>query len=176
MILSCKTYSGLKASNLLVGEGVRLGNDGNQVDLGVEAAHDLNVEGLERVTSRLDEEDTGVDSVVNNVHAVDLVLGVKIGIVALLNVVGDRAPRLVIVDKVTKSGSVNDSQAKTHTSFLNIGADGLDGDGLGNDLEAGALALLGRVQVGVEESVDEGRLAEARFTYRGVRTERKKGP
>lgn len=140
----------------------------------MKAAHDLDVKGFEGVASRLDEEDAGVNSVVNNVHAVDLVLSIKIGVVALLNVVGDRAPRLVIVDKVTKSGGVNDSQAKADTSFLDIGADGLDGDGLGDDLEAGSLALLGRVEVGVEESVDEGRLAEARFTCMRVRNGRKK--
>lgn len=169
-----KTYSGLEAGNLLIGEGVRLGNDGNQVDLGVKAAHHLNVKGFEGVAGRLDEEDASMDSVVNNVHAVDLVLGIEIGIVALLNVVGDGAPGLVIVDKVTKSGSVNNSQAKTDTSFLDIGTDGLNSDSLGDNVEARSLALLGRVQRRVEESVYQGRLAKARFTCTRVRTEQKK--
>lgn len=161
---SGSTYSGLEVGNLLVGEGIRLGDDGDQVDLGVEAAHDLDVEGLEGVTGGLDEEDTGVNSVVNNVHAVDLVLGIEVGVESLLNVVDDGSPRLVVVDEVAESRSVNNGQAETDTGLLNVGADGLDGNGLGNDVQGRALALLGGVQGGVEEGVDEGRLAQARFT------------
>jgi len=37
----------LEESNLLLGEGVGLGNDGDEVDLGVQALHELNVDGLE---------------------------------------------------------------------------------------------------------------------------------
>lgn len=166
------TYSGLEAGNLLIGEGVRLGNDGNQVHLGVKTAHDLNVKRLEGVASGLDEEDASVDSVVNNVHAVDLVLGIEVSVEALLNVVGDGAPRLVVVDKVTESGGVDNSQAKADAGLLNVGADGLDGDSLGDDVEAGSLALLGGVQRSVEEGVHKGRLAEARFTYKRVRTDK----
>lgn len=158
------TYSGLEVGNLLVGKGIRLGDDGDQVDLGVEAAHDLDVEGLEGVTGGLDEEDAGVNSVVNNVHAVDLVLGIEVGIESLLNVVDDGSPRLVVVDEVAESRSVNNGQAETDTGLLNVGADGLDGNGLGNDVQGRAFALLGGVQGGVEEGVDEGRLAQARFT------------
>jgi hypothetical protein len=130
----------------------------------VKAAHDLNVEGFERVASGLNEEDASVDAVVDNVHAVDLVLGVEVRIIALLDVVDNGAPRLIVVDEVTEARSVDNSQTQTDTSLLNIGADGLDGDGLRNDVEARALALLGRVEGGVEESVDERGLAKAGFT------------
>jgi hypothetical protein len=41
------THSLLEGSNLLISKGIGLGNDRNQVDLGVKAAHDLNVERLE---------------------------------------------------------------------------------------------------------------------------------
>jgi hypothetical protein len=58
----------------------------------METAHDLNVEGLEGVASGLNEEDTGVNAVVHNVHAVDLVLGIEVSIKSLLDVVNDRAP------------------------------------------------------------------------------------
>lgn len=40
-------YPGLEAGNLLVGESVRLGNDRDQVDLGVKSSHDLNVQRLQ---------------------------------------------------------------------------------------------------------------------------------
>lgn len=59
----------------------------------------------------LNEEYAGVDTVVHNIHAIDLVFGVQIGIVTLLDVVDNRPPRLVVVDKVTKPRGVNDSQA-----------------------------------------------------------------
>lgn len=157
------TYSGLEGSNLLVRQSVGLGNDGNQVDLGVKALHDLDIQRLQRVASGLDEEDTGMNAVVDNVHTVDLVLGVEVGVEALLDVVGDRTPRLVIVDEVTEARSVDDGQSETDTSLLNICADRLDGHGLGKDVEARSLALLGRVKRSVEESVDQGRLSEPRL-------------
>lgn len=168
MYAEVATYSGLEAGNLLIGKSVRLGNDGDKVDLGVKSAHDLDVKGLEGVASRLDEEDTSVNSVVNDVHAVDLVLGIEVGVEALLNVVGNGAPRLVVVDKVAEARSVNNGQAETNTSLFDIGADGLDGDGLGDDVEARTLALLGGVQGGVEEGVNKRGLAKTRFTCRVV--------
>ena len=149
-----KTYSGLEGSDLLIGKGISLGNDGDQVDLGVKAAHDLNVERLKRVTSRLNEENTSMDSVVDDVHAVDLVLSIQVRVESLFNVVDNRAPGLIVVDEITETRSVDNSKAETDTSLLNVGADGLDGNGLGNNVEARALALLGGVERGVEESVD----------------------
>jgi hypothetical protein len=131
----------------------------------VKATHNLDVERLERMASGLDKENASVDSVVNDIHTVDLVLGIEVGIVTLLNVVDNGTPGLVVIDKVTKAGGINNGQAETDTSLLNVGADGLDSDGLGNDVKAGSLALLGRVQGGVEEGIDKGGLAQTRFTY-----------
>lgn len=99
-----------ECGDLLVRQGISLGNDGNEVDLGVQALHDLNIQGLQRVTCGLDEEDTGVDAVVHDVHAVDLVLGVEVGIVSLLNVVNDGTPRFVIVDEVAEARSIDHGQ------------------------------------------------------------------
>lgn len=104
----------------------------------------------------LDEEDTCVDAVVYDVHPVDLVLGIQISIEALLDVICNWPPGLVIVDKVTKARGINNSQTQTNTSFLDICADGLDGDSLGEDVETRSLALLGRVKGSVEQSVDKG--------------------
>jgi hypothetical protein len=105
------TYTLLEGGNLIIGESIRLGDDGNEIDLGVQAAHDLNIERLERVTSWLNEVDTSVDAVVNNVHAVDLVLGIQVCIEALLDVLNDWAPGVVIVDKVSETRGVDHSQA-----------------------------------------------------------------
>jgi hypothetical protein len=102
------TYTLLEGGNLVVGESVGLCDDGNQVDLGVQAAHNLDIE---RVTSWLNEVDTSVDAVVHNVHAVDLVLGVQVCIEALLDVLNNWAPGVVIVDKVSETRGVDHSQA-----------------------------------------------------------------
>ena len=68
------TNTTLEIRDLLISEGVGLGNHRDQVDLGVQALHHLNVQRLERMASGLDEEDAGVDTVVHDVHAVHLVL------------------------------------------------------------------------------------------------------
>ena len=157
-------YASLEAGDLFIGKGVRLGDDGNQVDLVVKAAHNLDVERLQRVPSGLDEEDAGMDTVVHDVHAVDLILRIKVGIVTLLNVVDNGPPRLVVVHEVAEAGCVDDGQTETDTGFLDIGTDGLDRDGLGYYVKARPLAVLGRIQRGVEESIDKRGFTETGFT------------
>ena len=146
----------LEQGNLLVRKGVSLGNHWNQVDLGVQAAHDLNVERLQGVAGGLDEVDARVDTVVNDVGTVDLVFGLQVGIVSLLNVLDNGAPRVIVVHKVTKPGRVDHGQAKADTVLFDVSADGLDGHSLGDDVVAGGSALLGRVEGAVEQGVDEG--------------------
>ena len=100
----------------------------------MKAAHNLNVKRLERVAGRLNEVDARMDAVVHNVHAVDLVLRVEVGIEALLDVLDDWAPGCIVVDKVAKTRRVNDGKAQTDAVFLNVRANGLNGDGLGDDV------------------------------------------
>ena len=159
------THSGLEGSNLLIGQSISLGNDWNQVDLGVKSAHDLDIKWLQRVASWLEEVDTSVDTVVDDVHAVDLVLGIEVSIESLLNVVDNWSPRLVVVDEVSETWGINNSKSEADTILLNICAYGLDRDGLWNDIERWSLALAWWVQRGVEESVDQGRLSEPGLAY-----------
>jgi hypothetical protein len=107
------------------------------------------------VASWLDEVHACMYAVVHNIDAVDLVLGVEIGIKALFNILNYRTPGYVIVDKVSKTRSVNNSQSKTNAVFFDIGADRLYGDGLGADVEAWRLSFLWGVERGVEESIYE---------------------
>lgn len=104
----------------------------------MQTAHHLNVQWLQGVAGGLDEVDTGVHTVVNNVHAVDLVLGVEVGIEPLLDVLDNGTPRVVVVDEVSESGGVNDGQTQTDAVLLDVCTDGLDRDGLGDDVQAGA--------------------------------------
>ena len=87
-----ETYSGLESGDLLVRQSVGLGNDGNQVDLGMKTLHHLNVERLQRVAGGLDEEDAGMDAVIYDVHAVDLILRIEISIVTLFDVIDNGSP------------------------------------------------------------------------------------
>ncbi len=89
----------------------------------------------------LDKVDTRVNAVVNNVHPIDLVFSIEVGIEALVDVVDNGAPRLVVVDKVTESRSVDHRQPQTHTILLNVSANGLDRHCLGDDVGAGASSL-----------------------------------
>lgn len=118
-----RPYSILECSHLFIRKGVGFGNDWDQVDLGMKPAHDFNVQWLQRVASGLNEIDTGMDSIIDNVHAVDLVLRFQVRIVSLFDVFHDWAPRVVIVDEVSETGSVNHGQTQAHAILLNIGAD-----------------------------------------------------
>lgn len=79
-------YSLLEQGHFFVGQGVGLGDDRNQVDLGVQPAHDFDIQRLQRVACRLNKVDTGMNSVVDNIHSVDLVLRLEVCIVSLLNI------------------------------------------------------------------------------------------
>lgn len=155
-----KTYASFEAVDFLVGKSIRLGNHRDQVDLGVKTSHDLNIQRLQRMTSGLNKEDASMNAVVDNVHSVDLVLSIEVCIVSTLDVVNNGTPRLIIVDKITKSRCVDHGQAETNTSLLDVGADGLDLDSFGNDVMARALALFRGVQRGVEQRVDQSGLAK----------------
>lgn len=101
----------LESSDFLISERVCFGNDWNEVDLGVESAHDFDVKRLERMSSRLDKVYTRVHTIVDNVHAVDLVFCVKIRIKPLLNVLDDWSPGIIVVNKVTKTRRVYNGQS-----------------------------------------------------------------
>lgn len=130
----------------------------------MQSAHDLDIEWLERMASWLNEVDASVNTVVNDVHTVDLVLRLKISIKSLFNVLNNRSPGVVVVDEITKSGGVNYRQSETDAILLNVCTDGLYRDGFWDDVEAGTLALLGWVERGVEKGIDKSRFTQARLT------------
>lgn len=111
----------------------------------MQAAHDFNVERFQGVACGLNEVDAGMDSVIHNVHSVHLVLGLEIGIESLFNVLHNGSPRVIVVDKISKAGGINHSQAQTDAIFLNVGADGLNRDRLWDDVQARALAFAWRI-------------------------------
>lgn len=163
-------YTLLEGINLLVCKSVGLGDDWDEVDPGVQSAHDFDIQRLERMTGGLDEVDTCVDAVVDNVHAVNLVLGVEVGIEALLDVLSNGTPGFGIVHKISKARSVHDSKSQTDPILLNIGADGLNGYSAWREVKTWLLGLLGGVKRCVEQGIHESRLSETRFTCRGIKS------
>ena len=105
------SYSLLEHRDLLICQSVGLCDDWDQVDLGVKSAHDLDVKRLQRVTGRLDEVHASMDAIVDDVHAIELVLGLEIRIESLLNVLDDWAPGVIVVDEVAKARCVYHRQA-----------------------------------------------------------------
>lgn len=75
------------------------------------------------MASGLNKENASMNTVINNVHAVDLVFGIQVRIKALLDVVRNWSPRLIVVDKVTEARRVNDGQSEADTRLLNVCAD-----------------------------------------------------
>lgn len=130
----------------------------------MEPSHNLDIQGLERVASWLDKVHACVNTVVHNVDAVNLVLGIEIGVKALLDVVGNRAPRFIVVNEITETWSINDSQSEAHAVLLNVGRDGLNSNSLGDNVVRGGLLLLRGIEGSVEQGVDKSRLSESRFT------------
>ena len=91
------------------------------------------------------EVDTGMHAVVDDVHTVHLVLCVQVGVEALLDVLHDWPPRVVIVHEVTETRGVNHGKTKAYAVLLDVGADGLYADGLGCEVERRLFAFFRRV-------------------------------
>jgi hypothetical protein len=116
------------------------------------------------VAGGLNEVDNSVDTVVNNVHAIDLVFSLEVSIESLLDVLNNGVPGFIVVDEIAKAGCIDNCQPEANAILFNVGADRLYRDGLG-DVEARRLALLRRVERSVEERVHKSRLAESRLAY-----------
>lgn len=68
------SYPGFEIGDFLIRQCICLGNDGDQVDLGMQSAHNLDVQGLQRMAGGLNEVDACMNTIINDVHTVDLVL------------------------------------------------------------------------------------------------------
>lgn len=156
--------TGLELLTLLKGERVGLGDNRHDVDHVGQLLEDDNVDGLERVAGRLDEEETAVDA---GVLDVALALGRKllaqVSRVLILDVLDDGVPAAVVVDKVAVAGGVDDVEPQADAVLLDDVGDTLD-LGCGTDGLIRLHAALGIDQVRSEDGVDQGRFAETSLT------------
>lgn len=129
------SYPFLERSPLLQGQAITLGNDGHNVDEFREFLQNHNVNWLQAVTRRLDEEEAAVNA---GILKVTLALGgqffAKVCAVLILDVLDDRIPAPLIVHQVTISGSIDNIETQAHTVFLNEVRDGLNFGGRSNRL------------------------------------------
>lgn len=63
------------------------------------------------MTGRLDEIHTGMYAVVDDIHAVELVLGFEICIESLLDIFDDWAPGVIVVDEIAEARRIYYGQA-----------------------------------------------------------------
>jgi len=117
----------LEGLTLFQSQGVGLCNDGDNVDNLAQLLQDDDIDGLESVTSRLDEVQAAVDaSILDVAVALGGELLAQVGRVLVLDVLDDRVPASVVVDQVAVSGSVDNVQAQTNTVLLNDVSDGVN--------------------------------------------------
>lgn len=159
--------AGLELLALLKGQRVGLGDDGHDVDNVGQLLQDDNVDGLQGVAGGLDEEQAAVDAGILDVAlALGRELLAQVRRVLILDVLDDGVPAAVVVDQVAVAGGVDNVEPQADTVLLDDVGDALDLGGRADGL-IGLQATLGVDQVGREDGVDEGRLAESRLACRG---------
>jgi hypothetical protein len=72
------------------------------------------------VARRLDEVKASVNTVVDHLLTVHSVLLLEICIEASLDVFNDRFPAVVVVDKITETGCINNGKTQSHAIFLDV--------------------------------------------------------
>jgi hypothetical protein len=112
-------YPVLESLALLKGQAVALGNDGDDIDDIAQLLQNDNVNGLEGMAGRLDEEETAVDACVLDVAlALSRQLFVEVRAVLVLDVLDNRVPAAVVVDEIAVAGRVNNVQPQAYTVLL----------------------------------------------------------
>lgn len=92
-------------------QGIRLGNNGDQVDAGAEAFHNLNIERLQGVSSGSNEIQASVHTHVDLLSTAGLLLLEHVGFVLIIQELDDGLPGITVVDIVTEAGGINNGQA-----------------------------------------------------------------
>lgn len=150
----------LELQALIHGQGVGLGDDGHNVDDIRQLLEDDNINGLQGVAGGLDEEQTAVDA---GVLDVTLSLGCEllsqVRGVLILDILDDRVPATVVVNKIAVARGVDDVEPQADAVLLDDVGSGLDLGG-GADGLIGLEATLGVDEVRGEDGVDESRLSE----------------
>jgi hypothetical protein len=162
-------YLLLERSALLERERIRLGNNRHHINKLAQLLQHHDIDGLETVSRRLDEEQAAVDA---GVLQVPLALGgqflAQVGRVLVFDIFDDGVPAALVVNQVAVARGIDDVEAEPDTIFLDYVRDGLDFGGAADGL-VGLQAAFAVDEVRGEDCVDEGGFAEAGLAWDGVR-------
>jgi hypothetical protein len=154
-------YSLLENGTFLQCQAVALRNDRHHIDELAQLLEHDNVDGLERVARRRDEEQAAVDA---RVLEISVTLGgellAEVGAVLVLDVLDDRVPAALVVDQVAVAGCVDDVEAEAHAVLLDVVRDALDLRGAADGL-VGRQAALAVQEMRGKDGVDECRFTES---------------
>ncbi len=156
----------LEVAALLDSEGICLGDDRHDIDYVRELLQDNNVNRLQGVAGRLDEEQAAVDaSVLDVALALSSELLSQVRRVLVLDVLDNGVPASVVVDKVAIAGGVDNVEPQPDAVLLDDVGHGLDLGG-GADGLLGLQTTLGVDEVRSEDGVDQGRLSQTGLACR----------
>ena len=105
------THSLFEVCDFLIRQSICLSDDRDEVDLGVQSTHDFDVQRLESVAGGLDEVNACMNTVIHDVHPVDLVLRIEVSVEARFNVLNNRPPRVIVVDKIAEPWRVHNGES-----------------------------------------------------------------
>ena len=163
---------------------IGFGDDGDKVDTGTEALHDLNVEWLQtviqrrqgkviakdaediRVTCRANEVQTSVDSKVRLFVPLGLLLLTHICLMLVINELDNRHPRVAVVDVVTEARCVNNGELDFELLLFKLGLDYFNFGELVELFMVAAGVVLRGGELGGEEGVDECRFTQSRLAWK----------
>ena len=155
----------LKQLPLLQRQTVRLRNHRNHIHRLAQLLQHHNINRLERVAGGGDEIQAAMDaSVLNVALALRGELFAQVGAVLVLDVLDDGVPAAVVVDEVAVAGRVDDIETEAHAVLFNDVGNGVDFGGVSDGL-VGRQAAFGFDEVGGEDGVDEGTLAETGLAW-----------
>ena len=114
---------------------------------------------------RADEVQARMDTEVDLVLALRLLLLAHVRLVLVVDEVDDGRPRVAVVDVVAEAGRVDHGQLRLELLLLELGLDDLDVRQLVELLLVAPGVALVRGELGGEERVDERRLSEAGLAW-----------
>jgi hypothetical protein len=84
----------LEFDDLLVGESISLGDNGDEVDAGMQSAHEFHIDLFQSVASGLQEVDASMDTVIRDFLAVELVFLGEVRVETRLDVLENWSPAI----------------------------------------------------------------------------------
>lgn len=105
------THSLLEASQISWAESIGLGDNWDQVDSGAQSLHNFNVEWLQGVSGWSDEVQAGVNTEIDFVDTLWLLLLQHVGFMLVIQELDNWHPGIAVVDIVSETWRINNSQA-----------------------------------------------------------------